>query len=184
MYSTGLPILYPFAAVFYFVLYWVYKGLLIKYYEKTTRFNEDLPIYSIGWIKLGLIFHGIVGGLMMTNSDLMPAIDALDNEALAELENLTDKDTPNIIVRFFERPYSALYAVFWIGVIIWMLAQNTVLKIIFYVLGCVFEKITGTCSSKEGPTDSKPEAHSNDFYREINVMHLKDLHDKASDEVE
>jgi len=46
MYSTGLPLLYPFAAIFYFVLYWVYKGLLIKYYEKTTRFNEELPLYT------------------------------------------------------------------------------------------------------------------------------------------
>jgi len=75
MYSTGLPILYPFAALFYFVLYWVYKILLLKYYERTTNFNEELPLFSTKWIKLGLIFHGVMGGLMTTNSDLMPAID-------------------------------------------------------------------------------------------------------------
>jgi hypothetical protein len=46
MYSGGLPILYPFACIFFFILYWVYKGLLLKYYEKTTRFNEQLPLFA------------------------------------------------------------------------------------------------------------------------------------------
>lgn len=32
MFSTGMPILYPFAVIFYFGLYWVYKLLLIKFY--------------------------------------------------------------------------------------------------------------------------------------------------------
>lgn len=38
-YSVGLPILYPFACVFYMVLYWVYKFLLLKYYARTNKFN-------------------------------------------------------------------------------------------------------------------------------------------------
>jgi hypothetical protein len=38
-YSIGLPILYPFAMIFYFILYWVYKFLLLKYYARTNKFN-------------------------------------------------------------------------------------------------------------------------------------------------
>ena len=80
MYSTGLPILYPFACVAYFILYWVYKSLLLKYYEKTTRFNEQLPIYSINWIRASILLHGIVGLFMYTNSELFPSNDKYANK--------------------------------------------------------------------------------------------------------
>lgn len=40
MFSTGMPILYPFGFLFYGVLYWVYKFLLLKYYSRTNKFNE------------------------------------------------------------------------------------------------------------------------------------------------
>jgi hypothetical protein len=43
-YSGGLPILYPIGVLNYFILYWVYKGLIIKFYSKSTMFNETLPI--------------------------------------------------------------------------------------------------------------------------------------------
>jgi len=72
MYSTGLPILYPFACIFYFVLYWVYKLLLVKYYETTTTFNEMLPLYTIKWIKAAYLVHLIIASLMLTNSNVMP----------------------------------------------------------------------------------------------------------------
>jgi hypothetical protein len=32
MFSSGLPVLYPLSLLFYLVLYWVYKTLLLKYY--------------------------------------------------------------------------------------------------------------------------------------------------------
>jgi len=79
MFSTGLPILYPFAVIFYFGLYWVYKLLLIKFYQKTTKFNYNLPIYTTQYIKVGVFFHIIVGGFMVTNNDIIPA--QIDYEA-------------------------------------------------------------------------------------------------------
>jgi hypothetical protein len=84
MYSGGLPILYPFACVFFFVLYWFYKILLLKYYEKTTRFNEQLPLVAIHWIKVGVVLHGIVTLGMITNSNLLPTKELWD--AMGEQE--------------------------------------------------------------------------------------------------
>lgn len=72
MYSGGLPILYPFASIFFLVLYWVYKFLLIKFYEKTTKFNEQLPMFATQLFKFGIIIHGIVTAVMLTNSKLFP----------------------------------------------------------------------------------------------------------------
>jgi hypothetical protein len=73
MYSAGLPILYPLACAFYFGLYWVYKFLLLKYYEKTTQFNEELPLHVTSWMKVGLFIHGVITLFMLTNSKLIPA---------------------------------------------------------------------------------------------------------------
>lgn len=73
MFSTGIPILYPFAVVMYFGTYWVYKFLLIKFYQKTTKFNYNLPMYTTAYIKVGVFFHIIIGGLMVTNSDIIPS---------------------------------------------------------------------------------------------------------------
>jgi len=76
MFSTGMPLLYPFAMVFYFVLFWVYKLLLLKYYQTTNRFNEQLPIYATEYMKIGVFIHLFIGALMLSNSDIIPDHDS------------------------------------------------------------------------------------------------------------
>ena len=80
MFSTGIPILYPFAVVMYLGVFWVYKFLLIKFYQKTTKFNYNLPVYTTQYIKIGVFFHILIGGLMVTNNDIIPS--KLDYSAL------------------------------------------------------------------------------------------------------
>lgn len=72
MYSTGMPLLYLFGAIFYTLLYWVYKCLLLKYYQRTSRFNEDLPIDATSYMRFALLLHIVIGGFMVTNSQILP----------------------------------------------------------------------------------------------------------------
>ena len=46
--------------------------MLLKYYEKTKVFNEELPLYSITWLKYGILLHGGVSLFMFTNNHLFP----------------------------------------------------------------------------------------------------------------
>lgn len=71
MYSSGLPVLYIVGFFFTVILYWVYKFLLLKYYQKTSRFNEQLPIESLYYFKYGLFFHIVMGCFMYTNSRIL-----------------------------------------------------------------------------------------------------------------
>jgi hypothetical protein len=71
MYSSGLPILYPVGCIFYFVYYWVYKFLLLKYYRK-TKSNGKIALYSTGFIKYGLLLHMVIAASMFSNSKLIP----------------------------------------------------------------------------------------------------------------
>lgn len=72
MYSTGMPILYLFAFIFFGGFFWVYKFLLLKYYMRTTRFNEELPVKATFYAKFAILLHVIIGGFMITNSTILP----------------------------------------------------------------------------------------------------------------
>jgi hypothetical protein len=93
MFSTGIPILYPFAVVMYLGVYWVYKFLLIKFYQKTTKFNYNLPVYTTQYIKIGVFFHILIGGLMVTNNDIIPS--KLDYSAIIAEAETGAKDSAN-----------------------------------------------------------------------------------------
>ena len=81
MYSSGIPVLYLVAFLFYTVLYWVYKFLLIKFFQKTSKSNENLAVKSMSYLKYGIVIHMIIGGLMYINiSILTPIYDYSNSE--------------------------------------------------------------------------------------------------------
>lgn len=173
MYSGGLPILYPFACIFFFVLYWVYKGLLLKYYEKTTRFNEQLPLFATHWIKLGIIIHGFITLTMITNSHLLPTAEIW--EAMSEqqvLENGTSGE--RFVNRFLSKGYAIVYIIFYLCVIIWFLFEAILLDYIW--------KLFGLCCKKKVDNEDefeKEDEWSNDFFNEVEIEFLKGYEDKA-----
>lgn len=73
MFSSGLQVLYPLSLLFYLVLYWVYKTLLLKYYQRSSKFNERLALHSIRYLKWGVFFNLLVSTVIYTgdlvNSD-------------------------------------------------------------------------------------------------------------------
>jgi hypothetical protein len=71
MYSTGLPVLYVCAFFFFMIFYWAYKWLLLKYYKRTEKFNQRLPIQATTNIPVGLVIHLCFGSLMISNSQML-----------------------------------------------------------------------------------------------------------------
>ena len=181
MFSTGLPILYPFACIAFFVLYWVYKFLLLKYYEKTTKFNEELPIYSITWIKFSILIHGVFGLFMYTNNDLFPPNDPYAGRLDFVFQRLGGWGTL-FKERFFTRSYTTIYFLFWVGVLVWFVAKPTVLKLFWKIVSCTCKNLTDSCRNDEDEKSNK--AHSDNFFAEITIAPLKDMLDTAYDEHE
>ena len=70
-YSGGQPLLYPVGFINFFMIYWVFKILLTKYYKKTTAFNHELPIKSISYFRISLAFHFIISLVSFTNSNIL-----------------------------------------------------------------------------------------------------------------
>lgn len=78
MFSSGLPILYPLAFLFYFAFYWVNKFLLLKFFQKSSRFNEQLSVHSVGYMKYGVLFN-LVASTAIFTSGLVPSEDGYDD---------------------------------------------------------------------------------------------------------
>lgn len=64
LYSGGLPILYPVAAIFFFITYWMDKCLLFHCYRKPVQFDNYLAKGTLGYFKYILVGH-IAGFLLM-----------------------------------------------------------------------------------------------------------------------
>ena len=68
MYSSGMPILYLNGFVFYSVTFLVNKFLLINYYQKSRTLTRTIPLFTMEYLKYGLLLHMIMGCFMLTNN--------------------------------------------------------------------------------------------------------------------
>ena len=67
LYSGGLPILYPTAALFFFITYWMDKCLLLRCYRKPIKFDNYIAKHTLVCFKFALLAH--IGGFLLMYSD-------------------------------------------------------------------------------------------------------------------
>lgn len=176
MYSAGLPILYPFACLFYMVLYWVYKGLLLKFYARTTKFNEELPLFAIFYIKVGIVLHGVSSLFILSNTELLYSEEERQQWKL--IERLRGGTLiQQIKGRLLYKDFILIYIAFWLIIVVAYVFKKTILACIGNCLGWLF-----TQNNLVHP-EKRSSVHSNDFYKELNIKFLKDLYLKASHEI-
>ena len=108
MYSSGLPVLYPFACVFYFANYWMYKMLLLKYYSTTRNFNEDLALYSAQYLWYALSIHVVTVFVMLSNPTILPVSQATEEIFI----NANKHDYNYFLERLEARVYLKVFAAF------------------------------------------------------------------------
>lgn len=185
MYSTGLPILYPFACVFYFVLYWVYKWLLLKFYARTTKFNQDIPIKSVPWIKVGLFYHLVVGSFMLSNNRFFPheTKSTVKKYAAYDLSDLGYDKANFFLNQYFNRmakgEQGSIYLAFICLLIVFIVLKNTIIS-----WSIDFCKGLYNCLAKCCRCGKKHEVKSKDIYKEYTIMSLENMYVKAMKDIE
>lgn len=70
-FSSGLPILYPIAFVTLFVMYWVDKFLLLRFYRLTPGFTKHLSNFVVQQLPFALFFHFLFGFFMFSYPNLL-----------------------------------------------------------------------------------------------------------------
>lgn len=73
VFSAGLPFLYFIGFATYFIQYWVFKFLLLKFFKKTVSFDDELPKFSIFYFQIGIVLHIMFAGFIFANSSLIPS---------------------------------------------------------------------------------------------------------------
>jgi len=81
LYSSGMPILYPIAALYFFVTYWVDKWLLLRFYRKPVMFDSYMARETLKWFKWILVVHVLAGLLMYSNSSILPSDQVLMDQS-------------------------------------------------------------------------------------------------------
>ena len=64
LYSGAMPIMYPVAAIFFFITYWIDKCLLLRRYKKPTKLDYNLAKRITAFFKYIAMGH-MIGFLFM-----------------------------------------------------------------------------------------------------------------------
>jgi len=115
------------------LVYWIYKILLVKHYSKTVAFNEDLPLLSINYIRIGIFFHLFEGAIVFSNSkiisdDQIKMFSKITNSFDTSVLDVGDSLSSNS--HYFDRfskGIGFMYLIFTLMIIFYML-----LKTVFY----------------------------------------------------
>jgi hypothetical protein len=96
---------------------------------------------AIQYIKIGIFLHIIFGGIMVTNSNIIPA-----SEEQYEAEEGEDTSTYSyaLKVRFWNKPHGTIYFLFFIGLVIFIVFKNTILSLGVKAGQYIYSKIMKT----------------------------------------
>ena len=69
-YSSGLPIMYPACFLYFFMTYWFDKTCILRFYQRSQDFNEELPMKSINLMKYAVLLHFLFSIFIYSSSPL------------------------------------------------------------------------------------------------------------------
>jgi len=70
MYAPGLPILFPLTALNFFIIYWIDKFLLLRFFKKPKNYDEESILFSVDQMKYAFLFHLVIGAFVYSNTIL------------------------------------------------------------------------------------------------------------------
>ena len=71
MYSAGLPSLFLITAFNFFVIYWIDKWLLLRFYRTPKNYDEVCINFSLTEMKLSVLFHFVIGAVVYSNEKIL-----------------------------------------------------------------------------------------------------------------
>jgi len=68
MFGTGMPILYLFGFIAFWITYWVDKWTMLRIYQIPPNYNKEVVKSSREWINAAIILHFLFGWWMYSNA--------------------------------------------------------------------------------------------------------------------
>jgi len=172
-YGSGIPIMYLIACVYFFVSYWSDKMLIFYNYRKPIHFDEKMAMRTLWWFKLAIVFHLIVGVLMLSNSHILPTkeehsdIDYADDNINSYLTSYSFGNTGTVHMAFFILITGGIIVVY----IVW--------RLIVHNCYMCFRRVWN-----KDNTNWTEELQDNNIYGVFqNAQHLRDLKAEAEQDL-
>lgn len=177
--------------IFWLMGYFSWKFLTICFYRKTYGFDEEIPLYSVGLMKYGVLFHLCMITFMFTDKRVLTPPD-YDQE-------------------IHYRPASPSVGMIWnarfdTATNNFVLTFAVLICILYYVYKCILSPICWFINKSSAAKKAKAEEDmdelviegafdqeyadkvkddfSDDFYKELNIMFLRDLYIRSKKEYE
>jgi len=71
MFGGGMPLMYALGFLHCTLAYWAYKWLFVDFYRKSYGFDEEIALWSIYGLKLGIFFHLLMNLFMYTDKRVL-----------------------------------------------------------------------------------------------------------------
>lgn len=71
LYTSGIPILYPIACLYFCVVYVCDKYMLFRWYKKPAVLDGHIALNSLEWFKFAILLHVVCGSIMYSSSDIL-----------------------------------------------------------------------------------------------------------------
>ena len=97
LYGMGIPLLFPIAAVQFFVTFWFDKIMFIRYYRKPPQYDYTTGKMATELLGYGVMMHLVSSIWMLTNPDIFTSNDGAVANALTDQLSENYPDT----ARFF-----------------------------------------------------------------------------------
>jgi len=187
MYSSGLPILYPIAAMTFGIMYLTDKVALLRLYNRPPMYKASLAKLTLNILPIAIIFHLCMAVWMYGTPSLAShpvsfgnttyTMSTVSDEAtFVDINSTTTAlaDQFNIFPRL-ERINGLLPFLVLVLIAIWFVLKFLVWWWVVYITTC-FLKIS-TCGRCGGSAAIGPERKFLPGYTEDHIMFVTDHHD-------
>jgi len=162
-YSSGLPILYFVAVIYFFVTYWVDKFLIFHYYRLPPNYSVALSNASITLMKFSIIVHYIFGYFMFSYAPILPS-SLFDSKLLKEV----DTNTQYFNVNRLSQTHTFIYLCAFAAILIFYLLKF----VVFNVFRAFCEKHLKAKIFKEERHNLTLSQYCDDIYQEVGFVDL------------
>lgn len=168
-----MPVLYLIGLLYYFIFYWVYKVLILKYFQKATTFNQTVAIKATNMIHFAIVWHIVIASLMFSNTDIFGS------------ESDKEKNGFFYLVERFELMASRFTTHYSLNFIGWNLILSLVyLCAVLVVKGftTIYQIYIECRTPKRSNIDAEQKVDNSGFYKDLSFEELRNLNRRVRQE--
>ena len=148
MYSSGIPILYIIGFVFYLATYLINKFLLIFYYQKSRTLTRTIPIFTIQYLKYGMMLHVLTSIFILIEPSSFKTLhegvvdqifDINDSDFITQSEKSMSEDKKDWIYDRVKYFHQQLFFIILISAFIFWLAGYSILIVLQMIAQRMFD---------------------------------------------